>query len=166
MAESRYYAIKSSSIRMSGQLDDRAVARIFSSRFCDSLSDAQLTEIGYYRSGREMRFVLAQPFSSLALRDREAVSRRVLALTNEARSHARRCGQKHFASAAPLKLSTALSRAALEHSRDMAKHNYFEHEGRDGSTPAQRVTAQGYKWRATGENLAAGVTTPEEAVQG
>ena len=37
---------------------------------------------------------------------------------------------------------------------------------RSGSTPAVRVTRGGYKYRATGENIAAGQTTPEEAVAG
>jgi uncharacterized protein YkwD len=54
----------------------------------------------------------------------------------------------------------------MEHSRDMAAHNYMDHTGRDGSTPAQRVTRTGYKWQTIGENLASGVMTPEQAVNG
>jgi uncharacterized protein YkwD len=42
----------------------------------------------------------------------------------------------------------------------------MEHTGRDGSSPAQRVTRSGYRWRATGENLASGVMTPEEVIAG
>lgn len=166
MDDTGYHGIKSSSIHMGGVSSDAAVARTFSKRFCSSLGDGELREIGYYRKGGEMWFVLAQPFSMLPLHDQTAVARRVLALINEARSHARRCGLRSFVPAGPLTLSTNLNRAALAHSRDMARNDYFEHEGRNGSTPSQRVTEAGYKWRIAGENLAAGVTTPEEAVQG
>ena len=161
-----YHGIQSSSIHISGWLTDSAVARTFSNRFCSSLVNRDLQEIGFYRKGREIWFVLARPFSSLALRDQAAVSRRVLVLINEARSHARRCGRESFAPAGRLTLVENLNRAALAHSRDMAAHDYFEHEGYDGSTPAQRVTRVDYKWRVVGENLAAGITTPEEAVAG
>jgi len=41
----------------------------------------------------------------------------------------------------------------------------MDHTGRDGSTPADRMTRAGYKWRAVGENLASGAMTPEEAVE-
>jgi len=161
-----YHGIKSSSVHMSGWLTDGAVARIFSRNFCGPLSDPQMAEIGFYRKNRDIWFVLAQPFSSLSLKNATAVNLRVLELTNAARSQARRCGRESFAAASPLRFSVPLSHAAFAHSRDMAKHDYFEHEGYDGSSPAQRVTEQGYRWRVTGENLAAGVTTPEEAVQG
>jgi uncharacterized protein YkwD len=63
-------------------------------------------------------------------------------------------------------LNPLLDRAALEHSKDMAQHNYMDHTGRDGSSPADRITRTGYKWRMVGENLASGVLTPEEAVSG
>ena len=42
----------------------------------------------------------------------------------------------------------------------------LSHDGRDGSTPAQRVTRAGYRYRTTGENIAAGQMDPEEAVAG
>jgi uncharacterized protein YkwD len=59
-----------------------------------------------------------------------------------------------------------LERAALDHSQDMAAHNYMDHTGRDGSSPADRITRTGYKWRLVGENLASGMMTPDEAVAG
>lgn len=52
------------------------------------------------------------------------------------------------------------------HATDMAASNYFSHTGRDGSTSAQRVTRAGYHYRMTGENIAAGQLSPEEAVAG
>jgi uncharacterized protein YkwD len=59
-----------------------------------------------------------------------------------------------------LKADRELQRAALEHGGDMVDHQYFAHEGRDGSQPAERIRAAGYlsssgAWRI-GENLAWG----------
>ena len=48
----------------------------------------------------------------------------------------------------------------------MATKNYFSHTSLDGRTVAQRITATGYAWRAIGENIAAGQTTPEQVVAG
>jgi uncharacterized protein YkwD len=59
-----------------------------------------------------------------------------------------------------LKPDRQLQRAALEHGGDMVDHQYFAHEGRDGSQPAERIRSAGYlsgggAWRI-GENLAWG----------
>ncbi len=47
----------------------------------------------------------------------------------------------------------------------MARHSNMAHTGSDGSTPADRATRAGYRWRSVGENIAAGQTTPEAAVE-
>jgi hypothetical protein len=59
-----------------------------------------------------------------------------------------------------LKPDRRLQRAALAHGGDMVDHQYFAHEARDGSQPAERIRATGYlsgggAWRI-GENLAWG----------
>lgn len=161
-----YRPVKSTSIRMSGWLTESSIARNLGKRFCASLIDADLREIGVYRKGNGLWMVMAQPLVTPAPRDANAVSRRVLDLTNSARAEGRLCGRDYFAAAGPLTLSPALHEVALAHSRDMAKRNYFEHRAPDGTQPAERVTRQGYRWRVVGENLAAGVATPEDAVQG
>jgi uncharacterized protein YkwD len=61
---------------------------------------------------------------------------------------------------AVLKPDPQLQHAALEHGGDMVAHQYFAHEGRDGSQPAERIRSAGYlsgggAWRI-GENLAWG----------
>jgi uncharacterized protein YkwD len=96
--------------------------------------------------------------------DAQAVGARVLALVNEARGVARRCGWKRFEAAPPLARSEALDRAAHDHARDMASRSRMEHSGSDGSTPGERATRAGYRWRKVGENVAAGQPTPERAV--
>ena len=44
----------------------------------------------------------------------------------------------------PLALNEKLSKAALVHASDMACNSFFKEEGSDGSTPEERVEAQGY----------------------
>jgi uncharacterized protein YkwD len=57
----------------------------------------------------------------------------------------------------PLRFSTALSRAADSHSRDMARRGYFSHTSPDGSAFWRRVQrfypSAGYRSWAVGENL-------------
>jgi uncharacterized protein YkwD len=55
-----------------------------------------------------------------------------------------------------LRARRTLARAAERHARDMARHNYFAHYGRRGSTPRTRVRRSGYRCRTVGENLAFG----------
>jgi uncharacterized protein YkwD len=64
----------------------------------------------------------------------------------------------------PLTVNALLNQAADRHSKDMALNDVFDHTGSDGSTPEQRIAATGYTANATGENIAAGNPTPEEAV--
>jgi uncharacterized protein YkwD len=63
-------------------------------------------------------------------------------------------------------MSAMLTRAALIHAQDMAAHDHFEHEGTDGSTPSQRISRVGYKWRTAAENIALGPTTAAQVVDG
>lgn len=71
----------------------------------------------------------------------------------------------------PLHLNALLTRAALEHSRDMVANHYFSHTTPSGVTPSDRVKATGYlgtdpSW-VIGENLYWGIlrfSSPENAV--
>jgi uncharacterized protein YkwD len=164
--EAGYHAVTSASIEISGVPDSGDIERIVGRQFCAASTEPAFREIGTYRRGTDVWIALAQPFTPPTPRDAVAISRRVLALTNDARSHARRCGGTAFAAAPPLSLNASLERAAFDHSRDMASHNYMDHTGRDGSSPADRITRAGYRWRMVGENLASGIMTPEEAVAG
>ena len=93
-------------------------------------------------------------------------AQRMLALVNAARSEPRRCGDKSFAAAGALSWDETLESAAAAHARDMAGKDYFSHTAPDGSTPAQRVSRAGYRYRMTGENIAAGQLSPEIAMAG
>ncbi|MET0280493.1 MAG: CAP domain-containing protein [Steroidobacteraceae bacterium] len=95
-----------------------------------------------------------------------AVQQRVLELVNQARARGRACGGERFAGAPPLLVSEPLHRAARAHARDMARRGYFDHVSRDGRTPKQRVQAEGYRLRLTGENIAFGPESAAEVVAG
>jgi uncharacterized protein YkwD len=162
-----YRSVTSASLHITNVPNDLDVERLVARQFCAQITGRDLRDIGTYRRGPDVWLLVAAPFAPPGPMDRRAISRRVLELTNQARSHARRCGAEAFPAAPPLTLApSALERAALEHSQDMAEHDYMDHTGRDGSTPAARVNRAGYKWKAIGENLASGIMTPEDAVNG
>jgi uncharacterized protein YkwD len=62
--------------------------------------------------------------------------------------------------------NATLAQVARAHSQDMAAHNYFDHNGLDGSTPFTRMTAAGYRYSAAAENIAAGYATPQDVMTG
>jgi uncharacterized protein YkwD len=162
-----YSAARSLWIHITGATDDAAVERTVSGQFCGQLASAGLRHIGIYDGGAgSLWIVVAQPFKTPRIRDAAAVSRLVVALTNQARARARTCGWRYFPPAPPLSLAPPLTRAARAHSQDMAAHGFFSHTGSDGSTPGQRVTRAGYRWSMVGENIASGVATPHEVVAG
>ena len=90
----------------------------------------------------------------------------VLVLVNEARAQARTCGNESFGATGPLTMEARLRCAARVHSLDMAMRGFFDHTNPDGLSPFDRMELAGYEYRAAGENIAAGQTTPEQVVQG
>ncbi len=65
-----------------------------------------------------------------------------------------------------LEFDDALAKAARGHSEDMEARSYFEHNSLDGRGPADRCFAAGYPRAAVGENIAMGMSRPEEAHDG
>jgi len=79
----------------------------------------------------------------------------MLALINNVRSQGRNCGNEFFPSAPPLTWNGTIANSTLVHSEDMALVlEDLSHTGSDGSSAGSRLTAQGYNWRAWGENIA------------
>jgi len=166
LEDAGYRAMHSSVMSMSGAKDNGDIARMLGQRACTDLRSDDVREIGIETRGNSVWVVFAAPFEADALKNESRVRTRVLELANEARARPRRCGSRQFDAAPPLALESHLTSAALVQARDMAKHNMLEHTGSDGSTPDQRVTRAGYKWRTTGENIASGPTSPEEVMAG
>src|SRR5690242_19888340 len=65
------------------------------------------------------------------------------------------------AASQPLAFNPALVQSSRDHSADMNAHNFFGHNGSDGSSPFQRMTADGFPWVGAAESIAAGYGTPE-----
>jgi uncharacterized protein YkwD len=147
-----------------GYRDPADVVKAMSKFYCAALTEPKFTDIGLHRKGSAWLVVMAARLEFPQLADARAVAAKVLALTNEARAHARRCGDKPFAPAPPLREDAQLEEAAATYANDMAQHQYLEHTGRDGSTPAQRISRMGYSWRAIGENIAAGQGSAQDVV--
>ncbi|OSP24963.1 hypothetical protein B7767_43010 [Streptomyces sp. 13-12-16] len=66
----------------------------------------------------------------------------------------------------PVKVNTTLTKAAQDHSEDMAASGSMSHTGSDGSSPGDRITRAGYGWSTYGENVAYGYSTPEQVMAG
>lgn len=80
----------------------------------------------------------------------------VLTLTN---------GERAAVGCPALAPNAQLAAAAEKHNDEMARTGNFSHTGVDGSTPADRVTEAGYRYRQMAENIAAGQTSAEEVVR-
>ncbi len=133
---------------------------------CSSAMHPDLSEAGFHQRGAYTWIVVARPFIAPPATQADEVQMRILSLVNEARARPRRCGTASFAPVPPLRPSAVLQSVAAGHAADMARHAYFSHTSRDGSTPDVRATRGGYAWRAVGENIAAGDMQADIAVQG
>lgn len=87
----------------------------------------------------------------------DVIRERLLSLHNEARVEAK---------LRTLEVSPRLREAAQKHAEEMAKRGEMTHEGENGSTPAERIKAEGYRFRRCGENVAHGRFTLEELMDG
>nr|WP_221277152.1 CAP domain-containing protein [Deinobacterium chartae] len=90
----------------------------------------------------------------------------VLSLTNAARARGATCGGVAYPPVPALTANAQLRQAAYLHAKDMGDNNYFDHVGRNGRMPWDRMRAAGYIGRTYGENIAAGQSTPQQVVDG
>jgi uncharacterized protein YkwD len=144
----------------------QVLAEALAQRLCTALTDPSMSDAGVLTRGEEVWIVLAAPFTVPAPAAASGIAAEVLRLVNAARGQLQHCGRSLMPAVPPLQLDPLLSDAALVHAQDMLRFNYFDHTGHDGSSPAVRVAATGYRYRIVGENLAAGPETPQEAVRG
>jgi uncharacterized protein YkwD len=64
-----------------------------------------------------------------------------------------------------LEVSEKLQAAAQAHARDMAARLKMTHQGSKGSTPIDRIKAQGYPYLRAGENIAVGQFTVDRLMK-
>lgn len=187
-----YAAQKLVAVHVSGP--DAALLQELRRSSCDAITDRGVHDVGAFHRGLETWLLLGSRRTSLPVAPpvtaklpmpvqptaaarptpstrpeliRSPVSAaRALELVNEIRAKGTRCGDRAFAPAAPVTLSSTLSSVALGHAADMAQHDYFEHEDLSGHTPAERVRAVGYAEKLVGENIAYGPESADEVVQG
>ena len=176
-ARSGYQTGLAVGLRLSGP--DDMILQAMRRAHCRDLDDQALRDIGTFRSGAQTWVVMAAPGDAAASPvttfayatapapgPASTSATRVLQLVNEVRASGTRCGGRAFGAAPPLQLSGTLASVAAEHASDMARHDYFEHEDRNGRSPADRVRAAGYREKLVGENIAYGPESAEEVVAG
>ena len=110
----------------------------------------------------------------------KAQQKEFLAHINQVRSQRRSCGKYgSMGPVQPLAWSDKLYQAAYTHSYDMAKSSHFSHDGSGsrndrtavdmglgrGSKLRDRMSHADYRWRAAGENIAAGQRSLQAAME-
>jgi uncharacterized protein YkwD len=80
---------------------------------------------------------------------------RVVALTNT---------QRKMHGCGALTVNATLNKVAQAHSTDMAVHNYFSHNSKNGATPFDRMRLAGYRYSWAAENIAAGQTSADQVM--
>lgn len=161
-----YRPVRASQITVGGITGPAALTAKVLGTSCTTVMPPWLLDAGFHQRGKQTWVVLAEPFSAPTASQGEEVEARILALVNAARAQPRRCGKEQFAAVPPLLPQSLLTEIAAGHAADMARHSYFSHTARDGSTAAVRATRSGYRWRRIGENIAAGQMTADAVVQG
>ena len=159
-----YPAAQAQSIVLSGPATASAAMGLMKQRYCGPVLNPRYTEMGISQEGRTWRIVFARPLLAPGLGGWREAGSEVLKLVNVARAQPRACGDRRLSAAPPLRWANELGAAALAHSRDMARRNYFRHRATDGSEASERATRQGYRWRRVGENIAAGQGSPHQVM--
>ncbi|AHL76330.1 hypothetical protein CH92_15025 [Stutzerimonas stutzeri] len=164
--DSGYQAASLQAMAVTGPGDANTVMRVFKQRYCSALVNDEFAEIGVSHEGNTWQVILAKPLLSADLGDWQQAGKAVLEQVNRARAEPRRCGSQRFDAAPPLTWNQQLGETSLAHSQDMAKRDYFSHQGHDQSLAGDRARRQGYHWQRIGENIAAGHGSAEQAVSG
>ncbi|OLF52912.1 CAP domain-containing protein [Pseudomonas chlororaphis] len=166
LAGTAYPMVNVQAISLSGPRDAQAAMKAVQESFCQVVLDPQFVDIGVSRTGQEWRIVLARPLLAARLGDWQAEGQKLLESLNNARAQPRQCGAQAFAATTPLAWNATLANAALEHTRDMANNNFFDHKDRDGRPPGDRAELAGYAGQQIGENIAAGQDSVRKVVDG
>lgn len=155
-----------SAVRLANVGDDASVARRAAERFCHELAAPGLTDIGVAHADGGLWVIVTEPFAEPAADDAGTAPEVFVRLVNAARGSGRRCGRQYYPAVPPVAWSDPLYEVARAYARELAAREAVEHEGLDGSNAAQRVRRSGLNVGHVGENLASGVPTAREVVEG
>lgn len=164
-----YANTKADAISINGAGTLQAAFSLIRKTYCRILLNASYTDIGVSRNGAEWTVVLARaaaPLPSASFPVWQDAGAAILESVNAARAVGQVCGGHAFPPAPPLRWNASLGNAALAHSGDMADKRYFSHASKDGGQVGERARQAGYSWMRIGENLAYGLNTPQETVDG
>ena len=162
--QSGYLYQQLTTLRISGATTDTQLRAVLKQHYCPTVMKPDWQQVGSSLHQQEWWIVLAQPHALPS--DARATAQQVLTLVNQARAQSRRCGSQRFAATTALTLNAKLNSAAQVQANDMAKHQFMDHVGSDGSKPPERISKQGYSWKNAGENIAAGAGSAAEVVAG
>jgi uncharacterized protein YkwD len=157
-----YAMTQLASLRLAGFKSERDMQSELVRKFCKALSDADARDMGFYQRNNQYWILIGTARGDPG--DPVEAAKRALVLVNKARTQARQCGGDKFKATTVLALNSLLTQAALAHSKEMARLRYLDHQGKDGSRPADRISRTGYQWKRVGENIAAGEGSVEMAV--
>lgn len=167
LRDAGYNAARFSSLSITGNAVGALPAgTLVEQNFCKELQDAAMTEVGVYEGMHQIWIVLAAPIAPQTGDAGNVPGLRILELVNQARATPRYCGNSRLDAARPVRWNDSLAEASRQHAEEMARYDYFSHNGRDGSEPWERIERAGYRYRSMGENIAAGQRSPEDAVAG
>lgn len=164
LQQAGYRSEYAEAITITGPKDAHAAMDVLRQKSCATLLSTAFAAVGTAHIGNAWQVVLARPLVIPPLPAWQDAGQQILALVNAARAVPRVCGTESFGPAQPVRWNLRLGQAALAHSDDMADKHYFNHKQPDGTLPADRATAAGYRWRRVGENIASGQRTVEDAV--
>jgi len=166
LQDSGYRPSKLQAISVSGPADAQSAMQALKQRYCEPLRSHDFAEIGVSRQGNTWQVLLAKPLLAPDIGDWQQVGKNVLQRVNDARAQPRKCGNQAFEAAPALSWNSELADAALAHSRDMAKQDFFSHRAPDGSMVSDRASRAGYSWQRIGENIAAGQGSADQVMAG
>lgn len=89
---------------------------------------------------------------------------KILKLVNDVRVAGCDCGNITMPPVEAVSWNAQLEDAAVNYSIHMNHHNHFSHNGKDGSSPGDRISKQNYDWATYAENIAHGQKTEEEVM--
>lgn len=80
----------------------------------------------------------------------------LLSLINTVRASGYQCGTTWYPAVKPVVWNNKIEAVALKYAISMSSNDFVEHTGLDGSSIGTRLNAGGYRFTASGENLAGG----------
>lgn len=108
----------------------------------------------------------AAPAARVRLVRARRLANGVLVRVNRLRRSGTRCAGKWKRPVRAVRHNDKLAYASRVYARRMAVHSFFGHwDGVTGNGPGWRATNAGYRWRAVGENVAAGYATPRAVIR-